>query len=333
MNKRKLGRNGPDVPAVGLGCMGMSISYGEPNDEESIATMHKALDLGVNLLVTSDAYGAGVNESLIAKAIKGNRDRYLVATKFGNLALAGRGAAGGGPALSGGHPDWVPQACDASLKRLGVDTIDIYGLHRVDRTVPIEDTVGAMSRLVEQGKVRYLALSEAGAQTIRRAHEVHPITALETEYSLWSRDVERDILSTCRELGIGFMAYAPLGRGFLTATIKTLDALLPKDRRREHPRFEASNIERNRELLKPLEEIAQAHKATPAQVAIAWLLARGDDVVPIPGTKRRKYLEENCAAVDLKLGSDELAALDKAFPSDLTAGTRYPEKQLGGLGI
>jgi aryl-alcohol dehydrogenase-like predicted oxidoreductase len=313
--------------------MGMSISYGEPNDEESIATMHRALELGVNLLVTSDAYGAGVNESLVAKAIKGKRDRYLIATKFGNLSLAGRGAGGSAPALSGGHPDWVPQACDASLKRLGVDTIDIYGLHRVDRSVPIEDTVGAMSRLVEQGKVRYLALSEAGAQTIRRAHKVHPITALETEYSLWSRDVERDILPTCRELGIGFMAYAPLGRGFLTATIKTLDALLPKDRRREHPRFEASNIERNRDLLKPLEEIGQAHKATPAQVAIAWLLRRGDDVVPIPGTKRRKYLEENIAAAELDLTAEERAKLDKAFSPELTAGTRYPEKQLQGLGI
>lgn len=333
MQRRKLGRNGLDVPALGLGCMGMSISYGEPNDEESIATMHRALELGVNLLVTSDAYGAGVNESLVAKAIKGQRNRYLIGTKFGNLALAGRGAGGGGPALSGGHPDWVPQACDASLKRLGIDTIDIYGLHRVDRTVPIEETVGAMSRLVEKGKVRYLALSEAGAETIRRAHKVHPITALETEYSLWSRDVERDILPTCRELGIGFMAYAPLGRGFLTATIKTLDALLPKDRRREHPRFEASNIERNSELLKPLEEIAQAHQATPAQVAIAWLLARGDDIVPIPGTKRRKYLEENCAASELVLTHDESAVLDEAFPADLTAGTRYPEKQLAGLGI
>jgi aryl-alcohol dehydrogenase-like predicted oxidoreductase len=295
--------------------------------------MHRALDLGVNLLVTSDAYGAGVNESLVAKAIKGRRNRFLVATKFGNLSLAGRGAGGDKPALSGGHPDWVPQACDASLKRLGVDTIDIYGLHRVDRTVPIEDTVGAMSRLVENGKVRYLALSEAGAETIRRAHKVHPITALETEYSLWSRDVERDILPACRELGIGFMAYAPLGRGFLTATIKTLDALLPKDRRREHPRFEASNIERNRELLKPLEEIAQSHKATAAQVAIAWLLARGEDVVPIPGTKRRKYLEENVAATELQLTADDLAKLDTAFSPDLTAGTRYPEKQLQGLGI
>jgi len=312
--------------------MGMSISYGEPNDEESIATVHRALDLGVNLLVTSDAYGAGVNEALVANAIKGRRNRFLLATKFGNLALAGRGG-GAGPALSGGHPDWVPQACDASLKRLGVDTIDIYGLHRVDATMPIEDTVGAMSRLVEQGKVRYLALSEAGAQTIRRAHKVHPITALETEYSLWSRDVERDILPTCRELGIGFMAYAPLGRGFLTATIKTLDALLPKDRRREHPRFEASNIERNRELLKPIEDVARSHNATPAQAALAWLLARGDDIVPIPGTKRRKYLEENCAAAELALTTEELAALDRAFSSQVASGTRYPEKQLGALGI
>jgi aryl-alcohol dehydrogenase-like predicted oxidoreductase len=333
MDKRRLGKNGPEVPALGLGCMGMSISYGEPNDDESIATMHRALELGVNLLVTSDAYGAGVNESLVGKAIKGRRDRYLVATKFGNLALAGRGAGSNAPALSGGHPDWVPQACDASLKRLGIDTIDIYGLHRVDATVPIEDTVGAMSRLVERGKVRHLALSEAGAQTIRRAHKVHPITAVETEYSLWSRDVERDVLPTCRELGIGFMAYAPLGRGFLTATIKTLDALLPKDRRREHPRFEASNIERNRELLKPIEDVARVHGATPAQVALAWLLARGNDIVPIPGTKRRKYLEENCTAVGLELTREEISALDKAFPPDTAAGTRYPEKQLKGLGI
>src|SRR5215510_7034089 len=258
MHKRKLGRNGPEVGALGLGCMGMSISYGEPNDEESVATLHRAMDLGVNLLVTSDAYGNGVNEQLVAKAIKGRRDRVLVATKFGNLALAGTG--GGAPALSGGHPDYVPQACEKSLKLLGVDVIDIYGMHRMDKTVPIEDTVGAMKRLVEQGKVRWLQLSEAGAQTIRRAHKVHPIAAVETEYSLWSRDVEQDILPVCRELGIGFMPYAPLGRGFLTATIKTLDALLPKDRRREHPRFNADNLRRNVELLAPLESIAAAKR-------------------------------------------------------------------------
>lgn len=333
MQKRKLGRNGPQVAAVGLGCMGMSISYGEPNDEESIATIHRAIELGVDMLVTSDAYGNGVNEELIARAIKGRRDKVLVATKFGNLALAGRGAEGGAPALTGGHPDYVPQACEKSLKRLGVDVIDIYGMHRMDKTVPIEDTVGAMKRLVEQGKVRYLQLSEAGAQTIRRAHKVHPIIAVETEYSLWSRDVEKEILPACRELGIGFMAYAPLGRGFLTATMKTLDALLPKDRRREHPRFSPDNIAKNAQLIAPLEKIAAAKKCTPAQAALAWLLAQGEDIVPIPGTKRRTYLEQNCAAIDVKLTREEIDSLSRAFPLNATAGTRYPEKQLAGLGI
>ena len=333
MQQRKLGKNGPMVSAVGLGCMGMSISYGVPNDEESIATMHRAVELGVNLFVTSDAYGNGVNEELVAKAIKGRRGKVLVATKFGNLALAGRGGEGGAPALTGGHPDYVLQACDRSLKRLGVDVIDIYGMHRMDKAVPIEDTVGAMKRLVEQGKVRYLQLSEAGAQTIRRAHKVHPISCVETEYSLWSRDVEREILPACRELGIGYMAYAPLGRGFLTATMKTLDALLPKDRRREHPRFSPENIARNAELIAPLEAIATARKCTPAQIALAWLLAQGADIVPIPGTKRRAYLEQNCAAVDIALAKDEVERLGKAFPLDAAAGTRYPEKQLTGLGI
>lgn len=332
MQKRRLGRNGPEVPALGLGCMGMSISYGEPDDVESIATMHRAFELGCNLLVTSDAYGSGINESLIAQAIKGRRSQVLIATKFGNLGLAARGG-GDAPALTGGHPDYVPQACDASLKRLGVDVIDIYGLHRVDSAVPIEDTVGAMKRLVEQGKVRYLALSEAGAQTIRRAHAVHPIIAVETEYSLWSRDVETEILPACRELGIGYMAYAPLGRGYLTATIKSVDALIAKDRRREHPRFLPENINKNNELLNSLETIATAHKATPAQVALAWLLAQGTDIVPIPGTKRRTYLEQNLAAVSLQLSAAELARLSAAFPPGVTAGTRYPEKQLKALGI
>lgn len=333
MQTRKLGKNGPVVSALGLGCMGMSISYGEPNDEESIATMHRAIDLGVNLLVTSDAYGNGVNEELVAKAIKGRRDKVLVATKFGNLALAGRAGEGGAPALTGGHPDYVSQACEKSLKRLGVETIDIYGMHRMDKTVPIEDTVGAMKRLVEQGKVRYLQLSEAGALTIRRAHKAHPIACVETEYSLWSRDVEQEILPACRELGIGYMAYAPLGRGFLTATMKTLDALLPKDRRREHPRFSSDNIGKNAQLLAPLEAIAQAQRCTPAQVALAWLLAQGNDVVPIPGTKRRSYLEENCGALDVKLAREEIEKLKQAFPLNVTAGTRYPDKQLAGLGI
>ncbi len=332
MHKRRLGRNGPEVPALGLGCMGMSISYGEPNDPESIATMYRAFELGCNLLVTSDAYGSGVNESLIAQAIKGRCEQVLIATKFGNLGLAARGG-GDAPALSGGHPDYVPQACEASLKRLGVDVIDIYGLHRVDPAVPIEDTVGAMKRLVEQGKVRYLALSEAGEQTIRRAQAVHPIAAVETEYSLWSRDVEDRILPVCRELGIGYMAYAPLGRGFLTATIKSVDALIAKDRRREHPRFLPKNINKNNELLNILEAVASAHQATAAQIALAWLLAQGPDIVPIPGTKRRRYLEENLAAADLQLSAAELAQLSAAFPPGVTAGTRYPEKQLKALGI
>jgi len=329
MQKRQLGRNGPEVPALGLGCMGMSISYGVPDDAESIATMHRAIELGCNLFVTSDAYGSGVNESLVGQAIRGRRDQVLIATKFGNVGLGGGVPEG----LSGGHPDYVKLACERSLRNLGIEYIDLYGLHRVDPKVPIEDTVGAMKRLVEQGKARHLALSEAGAATIRRAQAVHPITAVETEYSLWSRDVEREILPACRELGIGFMAYAPLGRGFLTATIKSVDALMEKDRRREHPRFLPENINKNNELLDILETIASAHNATAAQVALAWLLARGMDIVPIPGTKRRSYLEQNLAAINLNLAGDELARLEQVFAPGVTAGTRYPEKQLKGLGI
>ena len=329
MQLRTLGAHGPQVSAQGLGCMGMSISYGEPNDAESIATIQRALDLGVNLIVTSDAYGAGVNEQLVGRALQGRRERSLIATKFGNLGLA----VGNPTGLSGGHPDYVPQACEKSLKCLGVDVIDIYGLHRVDPAVPIEDTVGAMKKLVEQGKVRFLALSEAGPQTIRRAHKVHPIVAVETEYSLWSRDVEGDVIPACRELGIAFMAYAPLGRGFLTATIKTLDALLPKDRRREHPRFNPDNIRRNAELLAPLEKIAGAKQCTPAQVALAWVHAQGADIFPIPGNKRRTFLEQNIAAFDLKLTTDEVMTLARAFAPGVTAGTRYPEKQMKALGI
>jgi aryl-alcohol dehydrogenase-like predicted oxidoreductase len=330
MDTRKLGKNGPAVAALGLGCMGMTGIYGEPNETESIATIHRAIDLGVNLIVTSDAYGAGANEELVGRAIKSKRNRVVLATKFGNVGLSGFKLPEG---LSAGHPAYVPQACDASLKRLGVEVIDIYGLHRVDPNVPIEDTVGSMKKLVDQGKVRYLALSEAGAATLRRAHKVHPLVALETEYSLWSRDVEKDILPACRELGIAFMAYSPLGRGFLTATIKTLDALQPKDRRRDHPRFNPDNLKSNVALLQPLESIAAAHKATAAQVALAWLLAQGQDVVPIPGTKRRNYLEQNAAAASIGLSAAEIAQLGKAFPPGVASGTRYPEKQLAGLGI
>ena len=329
MQQRKLGTDGPLVSAQGLGCMGMSTSYGEPNDEESIATIHRALDLGINLIVTSDAYGGGVNEELVGRALKGKRGNALIATKFGNLGMGGGNASG----LSGGHPEYVPKACNASLRRLGVDVIDLYGLHRVDPTVPIEDTVGAMKRLVEQGKVRYLALSEAGPRTIRRAHGVHPIVALETEYSLWSRDAESNVLPTCRELGIGYMAYSPLGRGFLTATIKNLDTLLPKDRRRDHPRFNPDNFRSNLQLLAPIEKIAIDRQCTPAQVALAWVYAQGDDIVPIPGTKRRSYLEQNVAALDITLSSEEIDTLTRVFTIGITAGTRYPEKQLKTVGI
>ena len=309
MQLRKLGAHGPQVSAQGLGCMGMSISYGEPDDAESIATIQRALDLGVNLIVTSDAYGAGVNENLVGRALQGRRDRALIATKFGNLGLAGGNPTG----LSGGHPDYVPQACEKSLKCLGVDVIDIYGLHRVDPAVPIEDTVGAMKKLVAQGKVRYLALSEAGPQTIRRAHQVHPIATVETEYSLWSRDVETDVLPACRELGIAFMAYAPLGRGFLTATIKTLDALLPKDRRREHPRFNSDNIKRNAELLAPIERVAAARSCMPAQVALAWLLSKPFMTAPIVGASKPNHLEDAVAAVSLKLSDDEIKLLEEPY--------------------
>ena len=330
METRKLGKNGPEVPAMGLGCMGMTGIYGEPNEAESIATIHRSIDLGVNLIVTSDAYGAGTNEELVGRAIKGKRGKVLLATKFGNLGLSGFKPPEG---LSAGHPGYVPLACEASLKRLGVEVIDVYGLHRVDPKVPIEDTVGAMKKLVDQGKVRFLALSEAGAQTLRRAHKVHPMVALETEYSLWSRDVEKDILPACRELGIAFMAYSPLGRGFLTATIKSLDALRDKDRRRDHPRFNPDNLKRNVDLLRPLESIAAAHRVKPAQVALAWVLAQGKDVVPIPGTKRREYMEQNAAAAGIALSAAEIAQLGKAFPPGVASGTRYPEKQLAGLGI
>ncbi len=326
MKMRRLGRNGPQVSAIGLGCMGMTPIYGMPDDAEVTATIHRAADIGINFLDTADAYANGKNEEVVGRAIKGKRDKFVLATKFGQKPWDNE-------RRIDSRPDYVIQACEASLKRLGVDVIDLYYQHRVDPTVPIEDTIGAMKRLVEQGKVRYLGMSEAAAATIRRAVKVHPIVALQSEYSLWTRDMEGEVLSTCRELGISFVAYSPLGRGFLTGAIKGLDALAENDRRREHPRFFADNLARNVNLLGPLESIAQRLKVKPAQVALAWVMAQGDDIVPIPGTKRRSYLEMNAAAADIKLTADDLAALNKAFPPGVTAGTRYPEKQLKALGI
>jgi aryl-alcohol dehydrogenase-like predicted oxidoreductase len=322
MKQRKLGANGPQVSSIGLGCMGMSISYGTPDDAESIATMHRAFDLGCNLLVTSDAYGNGVNEELVARAIKGHRQDAIVCTKFGNLM-------GGGGV--NGRPEYAVEACDKSLKRLGIDEIDIYGLHRVDPNVPIEETVGAMKRLQEQGKVRYLVLSECGPDTLRRAMKAATIDMVETEYSLWSRDAENGLIAACKELGVGYMAYAPLGRGFLSATIKTLDALIEKDRRRQHPRYLPENVAKNVALLAPLERIAAERKATPSQVAIAWVMAQGEFIVPIPGTKRRTFLEENLGAAEITLTAGEIATLSETFSPAVIAGTRYPEAQLKGV--
>jgi aryl-alcohol dehydrogenase-like predicted oxidoreductase len=328
MRHRQLGAAGPRAFAIGLGCSGMSSDYGVPDDVESVATIHRALELGVDLLDTSDAYGAGRNEQLIAGAIAGRRQGLLVATKFGNIR-GPKGERGG----TNGRPEYVPLACEASLKRLGVDVIDLYYVHRIDPDVPIEDTVGAMARLVEQGKVRFLGLCEAGPDTIRRAHGVHPLAAVQMEYSLWTRDAEESILPVLRALGIALVAYSPLGRGFLTASFKRRDDLIPTDRRHAHPRFQEGNFEQNLALLRPLEQLAAEKGWTPSQVALAWLLAQGDDIVPIPGTKRRKYLEQNVAAVDLTLTAAEIDSLTAAFPPNAAAGLRYPEFQLRKLGI
>src|SRR5918996_2427085 len=315
------------VSAIGLGCMSMTPIYGDPDADECVATVHRAIELGVTMIDTADMYGGGLNEKLVGQALKGRRDRVTLATKFGNTRNPD-----GTPDVNG-RPDYVPQACDASLRRLGVEVIDLYYLHRVDPKVPIEDTVGAMARLIKQGKVRQIGLSEAAAPTLRRAHATHPIAALQTEYSLWTRDVEAEILPACRELGIGFVAYAPLGRGFLSGTITNPDALAENDRRRDHPRFHKENLGRNVELLGPLRALAAAKGRTAAQIALAWVLAQGEDVVPIPGTKRRLYLEENVAALDVRLAPSDLAKLDRAFPPGITAGDRYPAGQMKRVGL
>jgi aryl-alcohol dehydrogenase-like predicted oxidoreductase len=328
MKQRKLGTHGPLVSAIGLGCSGMTGDYGVPDDIESIATVHRAIELGITLFDTSDAYGAGKNEELLGRAIKGRREGLIVASKFGNIR-GPKGERGG----VNGKPEYVPVACEASLKRLGIDVIDLYYQHRVDPGVPIEETVGAMGRLVEQGKVRYLGLCEAGGQTIRRAHAVHPIAALETEYSLWTRDIEAEVLPIVRELGIALVAYCPLGRGFLSGVFRRRDDLIPGDRRHAHPRFQEGNFERNLQLLGSVEAIARNQGCTMAQVALAWLLARGSDIVPIPGTKRRSYLEQNVGALDIELNPAEIERLDRAFPTGAAAGLRYPEFQLKGMGI
>ena len=318
MPRRRLGRAELSVSALGLGCMGMSEFYGATDDAESIATIHRALDRGVNFLDTADMYGVGRNEELVGRAIRGRRHEVVLATKFGNV----RSPEGKHLGISG-RPEYVQKACEASLKRLGIETIDLYFQHRVDTEVPIEETVGAMAQLVQQGKVRCLGLSEAAPATIRRAAKVHPIAALQTEYSLWSREPEAEIIPTCRELGIGFVAYSPLGRGFLSGKYSSAADLEPSDFRLRNPRFQEENLKRNLELVERSRKIAAEKKCTPAQLALAWVLAQGDDIVPIAGTKRRTYLDENIEAVRIQLSPADLARIDKELPPGITAGERY----------
>jgi len=327
MQKRKLGSQGLKVPAIGLGCMGMTIQYGVLDDAKSINTIKYALDVGLNLLNTADMYGDGRNESLIASAIKDRRPEVILNTKFGNVVNPD------GSRGINGRPKYVKEACDNSLQRLKTDYIDIYSQHRVDPDVPIEDTVGAMARLIEEGKVRYVGLSEAAPETIRRAHQETAITCVETEYSLWTREVEEQILPTCKELGISLMPYAPLGRGFLTGTIKSTSDLIEGDRRRDHPRFGEANIKKNKIKVEIIEKVAEKSGFKPAQIALAWVLTRDDLIVPIPGTKHRKYVDENIRAVDIILTDEQIKTLENAFPIGETSGERYPLGQMSKLGL